>query len=95
MVYELSLGLAPKIVAQLFDILEEINRSGTAVVVVEQFVHMALAHTDRAYVLSKGEVVLSGPSHRLLSDPTLVASYLGEAAAPPPGPRPRGRARSR
>jgi branched-chain amino acid transport system ATP-binding protein len=76
---ELSLGLAPKIVAQLFDILEEINAAGTSVLLVEQFVHLALQHTSRAYVLQKGEVVMEGASKDLLADPTLVASYLGEA----------------
>jgi branched-chain amino acid transport system ATP-binding protein len=75
---ELSLGLAPKIVSQLFDILDEVNREGTAVLIVEQFVHLALQHTQRAYVLQKGEVVLEGRSADLLADPTLVASYLGE-----------------
>lgn len=78
---ELSLGLAPKIVAQLFEILAEVNAEGTAVLIVEQFVHMALANTDRAYVLSKGEVVLEGKSSDLLADPKLIASYLGEEAS--------------
>jgi branched-chain amino acid transport system ATP-binding protein len=77
---ELSLGLAPLIVAKLFDILHEINREGTAVVIVEQFVHMVLQNTHRAYVLSKGHVVLEGRSADLLADPKLVASYLGEGA---------------
>jgi branched-chain amino acid transport system ATP-binding protein len=75
---ELSLGLAPKVVAQLFDILREVNAAGTAVVIVEQFVHMALANTDRAYVLAKGEVVLEGRSADLLDDPRLASTYLGE-----------------
>jgi branched-chain amino acid transport system ATP-binding protein len=75
---ELSLGLAPKIVAQLFEILAEINREGTAVLIVEQFVHMALANTDRAVVLAKGEVAMEGRSADLLADPALIASYLGE-----------------
>lgn len=75
---ELSLGLAPKIVAQLFDIISEVNSTGTAVLIVEQFVHMALANTDRAYVLAKGEVVIEGPSAELLDDPRLVESYLGD-----------------
>jgi branched-chain amino acid transport system ATP-binding protein len=78
---ELSLGLAPRIVAQLFDILREVNERGTAVLIVEQFVHMALANTDRAYVLAKGQVVLEGRSADLLADPQLIASYLGESAA--------------
>ena len=81
---ELSLGLAPIVVAQLFDILDAINRDGTAVVVVEQFVHMVLANTDRAYVLAKGSVVLEGGSAAMLADPKLIASYLGEAAATAP-----------
>ncbi|HEX9774863.1 MAG TPA: ABC transporter ATP-binding protein [Actinomycetota bacterium] len=75
---EMSLGLAPLIVELLFEILEEVNKEGTAALVVEQFVNMALGHTARAYVLSKGEVVLSGPSLQLRDDPELLASYLGE-----------------
>lgn len=75
---ELSLGLAPKIVALLFEVIEEINREGISVLIVEQFVHMALANTDRAYVLVKGEVVMEGRSADLLEDPQLIASYLGE-----------------
>ena len=78
---ELSLGLAPLIVSKLFDILHEINREGTAVVIVEQFVHMVLQNTDRAYVLAKGHVVLQGRSADLLADPKLMAAYLGEGAA--------------
>ncbi|MFN2640870.1 MAG: ABC transporter ATP-binding protein [Actinomycetota bacterium] len=77
---ELSLGLAPIIVAQLFEILEEVNQEGTSVLLVEQFVHLALQHTARAYVLQKGEVVMTGESSQLLADPSLVASYLGEEA---------------
>src|SRR5438132_4400977 len=81
LVDELSLGLAPKIVSQLYEILAGVNRSlGTAVLLVEQFVHMALANSARAYVLAKGEVVMSGGSEALRSDPALVAQYLGEAA---------------
>jgi branched-chain amino acid transport system ATP-binding protein len=79
LVDELSLGLAPKIVSQLFDILRAVNERGTAVVLVEQFVHMALGNTDRAYVLQKGEVVAEGVSAALLEDESLIASYLGEA----------------
>jgi branched-chain amino acid transport system ATP-binding protein len=79
LVDELSLGLAPKIVTQLFEILRAVNERGTAVVLVEQFVHMALGNTDRAYVLQKGEVVAEGRSKDLLHDESLIASYLGEA----------------
>lgn len=79
---EMSLGLAPMIVELLFQILEEVNKEGTSALVVEQFVHMALGHTSRAYVLSKGEVVLSGDSLKLRDDPELLASYLGAEAEP-------------
>jgi branched-chain amino acid transport system ATP-binding protein len=79
LVDELSLGLAPIIVEQLFDAIVEVNRQGTAVLLVEQFVHMALNHTSRAYVLAKGEVVLEGKSDEMLASPELMAAYLGES----------------
>jgi branched-chain amino acid transport system ATP-binding protein len=79
LVDELSLGLAPMVVAQLFDVLKRVNEQGTAVLLVEQFVHMALAHSDRAYVLAKGELVASGRSEELRRDSSLVDSYLGGA----------------
>ena len=78
---ELSLGLAPLVVSQLFEILDEVNALGTSVLIVEQFVHLALKHSHRAYVLAKGAVVLTGPSSELASDPTVVSSYLGGAEA--------------
>ena len=78
---ELSLGLAPKVVALLFEIIADVNRAGTAVLIVEQFVHMALANTDRAYVLRKGEVVLERPSAQLAGSDELMASYLGDGAS--------------
>ena len=84
LVDELSLGLAPKIVEQLFEIIGEVNATGTAVVIVEQFVDMALANTDRAIVLARGQVELEGPSSDLASDERLVASYLGAAATESP-----------
>jgi branched-chain amino acid transport system ATP-binding protein len=87
---ELSLGLAPIVVTQLFEALDEVNRAGTAVLLVEQFVHLALKHSKRAYVLQKGEVAIEGNSAELLTSPDLMAAYLGEAAvdthvAPPAG----------
>jgi branched-chain amino acid transport system ATP-binding protein len=80
LVDELSLGLAPKVVSQLFEILRAVNEAGTAVVLVEQFVHMALENSHRAYVLRKGEVVAHGKSADLAADDRLIASYLGETA---------------
>jgi ABC-type branched-subunit amino acid transport system ATPase component len=74
------------VVSQLFDALRTVNREeGTAVLLVEQFVHMALQNTDRAYVLAKGEVVAAGPSEQMLRDPVLVESYLGGHAEIPAG----------
>jgi branched-chain amino acid transport system ATP-binding protein len=80
---ELSLGLAPKIVAQLFEILTAINSTGTAVLMVEQFVHMALQHSNRAYVLAKGAVVMDGDANEMLHRPELLAAYLGDEASEP------------
>ncbi|HJR19035.1 MAG TPA: ABC transporter ATP-binding protein [Actinomycetota bacterium] len=78
LVDEVSLGLAPIVVSSLFAALEEVNRQGTAILLVEQFVHLALKHTSRAYVLGKGEVVIEGNSKELLASPELMAAYLGE-----------------
>ena len=78
LVDEVSLGLAPIVVSSLFAALEEVNRQGTAILLVEQFVHLALKHTSRAYVLGKGEVVIEGKSSELLASPELMAAYLGE-----------------
>lgn len=74
---ELSLGLAPKVVALLFEIIRDVNAEGTAVLIVEQFVHMALQNTDRAYVLAKGEVVVERASSELAGSAELLSSYLG------------------
>lgn len=92
---ELSLGLAPRIVSQLFEILEAINREGTSLLIVEQFVHMALAHTHRAYALAKGEVVLSGESRKLARSSELREVYLGAEAGGTGGASGDGAARGR
>ena len=78
---ELSLGLAPRVVAQLFEILTMVNQRGMSILLVEQFVPLALANTHRAYVLAKGEVAVTKASADLKDDPELVASYLGGAVA--------------
>ena len=75
---ELSLGLAPQIVEQLFDVLTSINRNGTSVLIVEQFVHLALQHSHRAYVLEKGEVALTGASADVAANDAVVNAYLGD-----------------
>jgi ABC-type lipopolysaccharide export system ATPase subunit len=68
-------------VSQLFDAIVEVNRQGTAVLLVEQFVHLALRHTSRAYVLGRGEILVEGSSRDLLSSPDIMAAYLGETVA--------------
>ena len=79
---EMSLGLAPTIVEQLFEILRRINADGVAVLLVEQYVGPALAIADHAIVLEKGHVRVSGPAQQLAADVTVVqASYLGAAGA--------------
>jgi branched-chain amino acid transport system ATP-binding protein len=91
LVDELSLGLAPMVVSQLFDILRQANANGMSLIIVEQFVHLVLGNSHRAYVLAKGEIVRTGASADLLADPALVSSYLGDAATPPAPSRPRKR----
>lgn len=86
LVDELSMGLAPIVVEQLFEAIKEVNREGTAVLLVEQFVHLALQNTQRAYVLAKGEVAVEGPSSELLASPEVMAAYLGETTGDAPAP---------
>jgi branched-chain amino acid transport system ATP-binding protein len=78
---EPSLGLAPMVVAQIFDIVREINESGVTVLLVEQNAAQALALADRGYVLETGELVLHGTGAELLADDRVRAAYLGEEIA--------------
>ncbi len=79
---EMSLGLAPLIVQRLLTLLREVvERTGTAILLVEQHVHLALTIADRGYVLSHGELVLEGSAADLQTRRDLLeVSYLGEAA---------------
>jgi len=77
MIDELSLGLAPKVVERLIEVAREINRAGTALLLVEQDVLVALEAADRGYVLENGRVVLSGTAERLRDDPGVRKAYLG------------------
>ena len=81
LVDEMSLGLAPIIVQRLLPIVRQVaDETGAGVLLVEQHVHMALAVADRAYVMSHGEVVLSGDAEELAQRRDLLeASYLGSA----------------
>lgn len=75
---EPSLGLSPKLVLQIFDIIREINKAGTTVLLVEQNAHMALSIAHRGYVLATGEVTLSGTGSELLGNESVKKLYLGE-----------------
>ena len=77
---EPSMGLAPLIVQQIFEILKEINESGTTILLVEQNATQALQLSDRAYVLETGSIVKSAPAAELLDDPSVREAYLGGAA---------------
>ncbi len=77
MVDELSLGLAPKIVDRLIDVIKEINAAGTALLLVEQDVLVALDVAQRAYVLENGRIVLSGAAAEVRDDPNIRKAYLG------------------
>jgi branched-chain amino acid transport system ATP-binding protein len=75
---EPSMGLSPLYVEQVFDIIQEINRQGTTIFMVEQNANMALSIAHRAYVLQTGVVVLSGTAAELRENPTIKEAYLGE-----------------
>ncbi|MDR7468526.1 MAG: ABC transporter ATP-binding protein [Armatimonadota bacterium] len=74
---EPSLGLAPRIVRQIFDIVHSINAAGTTVLMVEQNAYLALGLASRAYVLQKGRIRLSGPVADLRRNPEVERLYLG------------------
>jgi branched-chain amino acid transport system ATP-binding protein len=75
---EPSMGLSPVFVEQVFDIIQEINRQGTTIFMVEQNANMALSIASRAYVLQTGQVVLSGAAAELRQNPMIREAYLGE-----------------
>ena len=75
---EPSLGLAPLLVHTIFEAIEEIRGEGTTILLVEQNANAALHHSDRAYVLETGRIVMSGNSKELAEDPRVKEAYLGE-----------------
>jgi branched-chain amino acid transport system ATP-binding protein len=75
---EPSLGLAPLVVHTIFQAIDEIRGKGTTILLVEQNAHAALKHSDRAYVLETGRIVMEGPSKELAADPRIKEAYLGE-----------------
>jgi branched-chain amino acid transport system ATP-binding protein len=74
---EPSMGLAPILVEQIFDIIKEINAQGTAVLLVEQNAMMALGIANRGYILQIGEVTLEDDCKKLASNPKVKEAYLG------------------
>ena len=74
---EPSMGLAPLLVRQIFEIVAEIHRAGTTILLVEQNARMALQAAEQAYVLERGEIALQGPARELSRDARLQAAYLG------------------
>lgn len=77
MLDEPSLGLAPLIVAQIFEIIQKLNTEGMTILLVEQNARMALKASHRAYVIETGQVTFSGTGHDLLDDQRVIDSYLG------------------
>jgi branched-chain amino acid transport system ATP-binding protein len=75
---EPSLGLAPLVVHTIFESIDEIKSKGTTILLVEQNAHAALKHSDRAYVLETGRIVMEGSSKELAADPRIKEAYLGE-----------------
>jgi branched-chain amino acid transport system ATP-binding protein len=71
------MGLAPRLVSQVFDTISEINKQGTTILLVEQNAAQALQRADRAYVLETGRVVRTDDAAVLLNDDSVKAAYLG------------------
>jgi branched-chain amino acid transport system ATP-binding protein len=76
---EPSMGLAPMLIQQIFEIITEISKQGTTIMVVEQNAQQALSRADRAYVLETGRIVKAGTGAELLHDPAVKEAYLGVA----------------
>ena len=75
---EPSIGLAPRVVAEIFEVLSTLTKTGLSLLLVEQNVQLSLRSVDEAYVLRQGEIVLRGEAAQLLDDPQVRAAYLGQ-----------------
>ena len=75
---EPSMGLAPMLVEQIFEAIQDINRQGTTILLVEQNAYMALNIAHRGYVLQTGNIVLAGPASELQANAEVKRAYLGE-----------------
>jgi branched-chain amino acid transport system ATP-binding protein len=76
---EPSLGLAPKMVKTVFEIIRQLHDEGLTILLVEQNAHLALATSSHAYVIESGRIVLDGPAEVLRSDQSVISTYLGQA----------------
>ncbi|OMB98348.1 ABC transporter ATP-binding protein [Mycobacterium sp. NS-7484] len=76
---EPSMGLAPMVISQIFQIISQINTEGTTVLLVEQNAQQALSRSDRAYILETGNITRTGDARKLLADDSIRAAYLGVA----------------
>ena len=74
---EPSMGLAPLVVQQIFDVIKDINKMGTTVLLVEQNARKALQIADYAYVMETGKIVMEGPAAEVAGNPDVMAAYLG------------------
>ena len=74
---EPSMGLAPLVVQQIFDVIKDINKMGTTVLLVEQNARKALQIADYAYVMETGKIVMEGPAAEEARNPDVMAAYLG------------------
>ncbi len=74
---EPSMGLAPLVVQQIFDVVKSINQNGTTVLLVEQNARKALQIADYAYVMETGKIVIEGPAQEVAANPSVMAAYLG------------------
>ena len=77
MLDEPSMGLAPIIVKEVFEIIKKLNESGITIVLVEQNAKLALSIADRGYVLETGKIILSGTGEELLNNENVKKAYLG------------------
>ena len=78
MLDEPSLGLAPLVVQNIFNILKEINEEGVTILLIEQNANMALRLADKAYVLETGKIIMEGTGKELLDNPKIKEAYLGK-----------------
>lgn len=78
MLDEPSLGLAPIVVKNIFEIIKEINKDGVAILLIEQNANMALRIADKAYVLETGNIIMEGKGNELLENPKIKEAYLGK-----------------